>query len=832
MDRLVSRFTPSLMSPETLEAMFVQRQELATTLVERIREGVLTEAKHHSLLVGPRGIGKTHLVALVYHRIRALPEIQDALRVAWLHEEEWGIDSFLDLLLRILRSLHEEYRDTDLVAQVEAIYATESAEEARVQAADLLRTFVGERTLLVLMENLDDVFKGLGDEGQKQFRAYLQEHPFTTILATSQSLFEGVSKRSFPFYGFFRAHHLTAFSLDEAAELLANIAAHEGKDDLAAFIRTPDGRARIRAVHHLAGGNPRVYVILSQFLTRESLDTLVEPFMLMLDDLTPYYQARMAWLSPQQRKIVEVLIEHRAALPVKQIAGRCFISPQSASSQLKTLRESGYVVSVQHGRESYYELREPLMRFSLAVKKQRAEPIRLFVDFLRIWYTRPELELQLDLLQPDAALDREYLLHALTETTEASDDPRVAACLHDYDRHINADELEAALQATDDLLTIRGEVEDWSKKFRCLLGLDRFEEALEHSDQALIRYPDHPFLLAGRSLALASLGKIAEGLAEAKHACRLGPDDAAVWFIAGALLVSQNEHDKACEALETATRLGPDFTDAWAHLALAQTQAGRHADALTALTQHDALLTHGEAPSEFCQRARGFALTGVGRYREALDVLNTLPLDAKQKWAVQRRYALATLMVSGGESGWELLPELPEPDLAIVFAAMLAGFGSWQDALDHLEVSVNVGPTEVKPSPKGMDRWLQIAIPFLTAILLAAPLATFNERVRSLLDLSIRHERLSDLNTSLIASMSHLSSLPPARVQAWREAWTEAAAGYEAFAPALRMLDVAIEYQESEDPRVLLSLPVEERVLLEQALGLDDSADEDQTPSA
>ena len=43
------------------------------------------------------------------------------------------------------------------------------------------------------------------------------------------------------------------------------------------------------------------------------------------------------------------------------------------------------------GREAFYELQEPMMRFCLEVKKQRGQPIKLFVDFLRCWYTREEL---------------------------------------------------------------------------------------------------------------------------------------------------------------------------------------------------------------------------------------------------------------------------------------------------------------------------------------------------------------------------------------------------------------------------------------------------------
>lgn len=387
----LSRFTPSMMTPEALESLFVQREELVQRLVELIRESAITPSKHHTLLIGPRGIGKTHLVSLIYHRISAMDDLRGRLLIAWLREEEWGVTSFLDLLLRIFRALLAEHEDAVFAERVEALYSL-APDVAERTASALLKELVGDRVLLILVENLDDLFNGLGDDGQKRLRAYLQKNPFCTILATAQSLFNGVALQTSPFYGFFRINHLEELTLDEAARLLTNIANLEGDCELASLIPMPTGRARIRALHHLAGGNHRVYIIFSQFLNRESLDEFVEPFMRTLDDLTPYYQARMAWLSPQQRKTVEFLCDRRGAVLVREIAQRCFMTHQTASSQLGKLLEMGYVRSEVVGRESYYEVREPMMRLCIEVKKNRGDLIRSSAVFLRLWYARLELE--------------------------------------------------------------------------------------------------------------------------------------------------------------------------------------------------------------------------------------------------------------------------------------------------------------------------------------------------------------------------------------------------------------------------------------------------------
>ena len=85
--RFVSHYTPSLMPQEALEAIFVKREHLAERLVDKAVESVTTASKHHVLLVGPRGIGKTHLMSLLFHRLQDRGELKSKVLIAWLREE-------------------------------------------------------------------------------------------------------------------------------------------------------------------------------------------------------------------------------------------------------------------------------------------------------------------------------------------------------------------------------------------------------------------------------------------------------------------------------------------------------------------------------------------------------------------------------------------------------------------------------------------------------------------------------------------------------------------------------------------------------------------------
>lgn len=609
----LSRFTPSLLKPETLEAILVQRGGLATRLVERIRESVLTRNKHYVLLVGPRGIGKTHMVSLLYHRIRAQADLADRLRIAWLREEEWGVASYLDLLLAILRAFQEEYHDEQLATECEQL-RTLPAAEAEAGAERLLRRAIGNKTLLVITENLDEIFKGIEEAGQKKLRGYVQNNPVFTILATSQSLFGGVSLRTSPFYGFFQTYHLQDLCFEDAVTMMAKIAEHEGNGKLALLIRDPQGRARMRAVHHLAGGNPRVYVIFSQFLTCESLDDLVEPLMQVLDDLTPYYQARMSYLSPQQRKIVDLLCQRRHAVSVTEIARNVFITHQTASSQLKKLREMGYVRADQVGRESYYELREPLMRISLEVKKVRGEPTRLLIAFLRIWYSQAELADRLESLRPEAALDREYLQQAIEVGMQEPEDPKVAACKRDFQKAREAGDFEAALKAAEELVAIRNFTSDHLACAACLKDLGRHNEAEDVEKKAFEMEPGTAAGWLDRGSLLTRVERYDGALTCFDKAATLEPGNADMWSNRGCVLDRMKRYEEALAAAEESIQLEPSDALKRRNLAVSLERLMRYEDALAAyekaieLDSYDALVW----------RYRTFPLQQLNRHEEAV----------------------------------------------------------------------------------------------------------------------------------------------------------------------------------------------------------------------
>ncbi|UJB69953.1 tetratricopeptide repeat protein [Acaryochloris sp. 'Moss Beach'] len=572
--------------------------------------------------------------------------------IAWLKEEEWGIGSFFDLVLRILNALQAEYKDEELANKIDSLYDL-APEEAEQVAIATLKTFIGKRTLLLLMENLEDVFAGLGDIGQKQLRSFLQEESCCTIVATSQSLFNSVKLQTSPFYGFFRIQYLKDFVVDEAVSLLTKIAQQEEDSELVDFLRTLKGRSRVQAVHHLAGGNPRIYVVFSEFLTQESLDALVQPFMSMLDDLTPYYQARMMYLSPQQRKIIEVLGRRKYAMPVKEIAQRCFVTHQTVSGQLKDLRDKGYVLADSIGRQSFYELREPLMRICLSVKETRGEPIRLFVDFLKAWYPRSELllmkqQLRAEVVGQSKVSFAETYVNLALEDNEAEIDPRIDAYIQKL-AECDQKDPERALKLVNVLMDIHDTAENYFAQGVYLYRLERYEEAIASYKKVLEYKPNDDRTLSNLGVLLARLGQYSEAIENYSKAIEINRSNYKALSNRGIALGELRQYKEAITSFEKALKIKPEEYDTWVNQGVNLIYLERYEDAaskfhhaisldpnqyyawthlgtaLDKLGQHDKAITHFEKAIEIEPKHdqswtnRGIALVALRRFKEAID---------------------------------------------------------------------------------------------------------------------------------------------------------------------------------------------------------------------
>src|ERR1700744_4100849 len=99
--RTVLSFGAKSVEPAILEQLLVGREKNAEFLFNAL-EGIVKHGNNHQvLIIGQRGMGKTHLLRLLYHRCQRYMS-EKKLVVAYFSEEQYGVSDYFDFLTRIL----------------------------------------------------------------------------------------------------------------------------------------------------------------------------------------------------------------------------------------------------------------------------------------------------------------------------------------------------------------------------------------------------------------------------------------------------------------------------------------------------------------------------------------------------------------------------------------------------------------------------------------------------------------------------------------------------------------------------------------------------------
>jgi AAA ATPase domain len=98
-------FTPSREDPAVLDRRTVGRAGEIERLVESFKQAATSKTRQHTLLIGPRGAGKSHLVEVALHRLADDLQLAETFCVARIPEDAVGIVSAADVLIATLNSL-------------------------------------------------------------------------------------------------------------------------------------------------------------------------------------------------------------------------------------------------------------------------------------------------------------------------------------------------------------------------------------------------------------------------------------------------------------------------------------------------------------------------------------------------------------------------------------------------------------------------------------------------------------------------------------------------------------------------------------------------------
>ena len=267
-------------------------------------------------MMGPRGIGKSHIIELLQHRIKTDPDLSAKWLPISFPEEAAGIITLRDFMEKVTRLAAQELESegsSDEARKFDEILEATHAEAGDRKAINRIRASLidwkerNQRKILVMLENADRVIgKRIANKlpDEKWLRDILMNKDLLLFIATSPTFFKQVMNKDHPLYELFRVEVIDDLSFDASLDLLIKYADEEGRTDLVKAFKTR--KNRIQAIHALAGGNPRLLVML-YVLIQDSVANITDVevgFHNLLEELTPYFQARMAQIEGQEEKVL------------------------------------------------------------------------------------------------------------------------------------------------------------------------------------------------------------------------------------------------------------------------------------------------------------------------------------------------------------------------------------------------------------------------------------------------------------------------------------------------------------------------------------------------
>ena len=464
----IGLYRSGVTSPERLRRTSVAREHLLDNAIESLRGSVGRKSKNHLLFIGPRGIGKTHLLSCIEDAVQSDETLSASVVIVRFPEESNRTLSFADFLIGMCGILKEVLEDEPLWTELFAAVETEE-EDARV--ADMLVPEIRKqnrrhgRTLLVMLENLGEILgQQIRDKNDvAALRKFLMADNGCLLLATAPLHFDGITDVGQPFYDFFDIQILENLSFEDTVEVIRLNLEWEERDILETL---EDMRPRLQALYRMTGGNPRLTMMLYELIAHESVTSVQDQFHLLLDRISPFYQGRLNDLPPGQRALLECLASMRDQEKTPAaIAARMRMSQQETSSLLKRLTDAHYLRADRHPqdrRSRLYTIREGFFDIWLAMNLSRAAHKRMpfLLEFFSLFYpsiaAREEKRRQLraKLLQ-EGSVDAERALDYLSEVgdeeeraTAKFDMARIYAHRGDFDQTASY-VLEAAPLAGD-----------------------------------------------------------------------------------------------------------------------------------------------------------------------------------------------------------------------------------------------------------------------------------------------------------------------------------------------------------------------------------------------
>lgn len=397
----ISFYNQDRFTNDDFVANFVARGGQVEALLNGLRHIAKGGETEHQILIGARGMGKTSLLRRVAIGVVDDPVLNAAFVPLRFREEQYNIislDAFWRNCGESLAEYCEQRGNQALADRLDVAIETPEWRDAEVARDGFLAACqeAGGRAIL-LLDNLDLILEGIKTEGCWSLRSALQKADGPIVIGAATQLLTQGAEREAPFYEFFHPQFLEPLTELELFACLNALAMQRGEAGVpvaAMLAREPE---RIRALYVLTGGNPRVLALVYQLLERTESETIFVDLEALLDQVTPFYKARIEeYQTPLQRAVIDGIALNWDPITSASLSKQTGVESTTLSAQLNRLKKDGLVEEVEtSGTRAGYQLAERflniwyLMRHGTRKTKAR---LRWFTIFLTKLFSTDELQ--------------------------------------------------------------------------------------------------------------------------------------------------------------------------------------------------------------------------------------------------------------------------------------------------------------------------------------------------------------------------------------------------------------------------------------------------------
>jgi tetratricopeptide (TPR) repeat protein len=387
MNTSIRKFNPGLNQDDSIIIdQYVVRLPLLKSLLEIIEDNTLRPICQHCLYYGPRGRGKTMLMARVSAELRVNSLFSTSWLAIQIMEESYyeindaagfWIEVLSTLILQLPPSMQENARLS--LNELRAAIWNHPNIEDMARATVLEQLEKADKKAVIILENLHQLIEETSDDFGWYLRNIMQNEPRIMIVATSTTRFEQLDNAKKAFYDIFACNEIRALKRKEAAILWNKLTNSDKTTE------------QITPVTILTGGSPRLLAIIADFAKDNKLSELLENLTVLVDEHTEYFRSQLEALPVKERRVFTALADLWVESSAKEIAQRARMDIRNTSALLNRLEHRGAIkVNAISARKKNYLVSERLFCIYYKLRRQRSYQavidglVQFMVDFYSV----------------------------------------------------------------------------------------------------------------------------------------------------------------------------------------------------------------------------------------------------------------------------------------------------------------------------------------------------------------------------------------------------------------------------------------------------------------